>query len=85
MVDFKEILRYIVHTDNTVIFHTYQIHGKELYTYDEEKGWQLNVTDEKIIALLFDMVKNLNEERKLLWEQITKLYALQPINIYKEK
>ena len=64
MVDFTDILKFIVHTDNPIIFHTYQVHGKNLYFYDEYNGWRLDVTDEKIINLLFDIVKNLDKQNK---------------------
>ena len=85
MVDFKELMKFIVHTDNPIIFNTYQIHGKNLYLFDEEKGWRLDVTEEKIIDMLFDMVKNLNEQNKLLRNSLFEIHntSLQPIILKK--
>jgi hypothetical protein len=64
MSKLQEIKDFIIFSSNPTVYNTYQLHGKKLYIHDENGNWKQDFTDEKIIAMLFDMVKNLDEVNK---------------------
>lgn len=69
-----EIMEFIVKTNNPVIFGTFQSKSKDLYKFDEYDGWTTDFTDEKIIDLLFQMVKNLDKQNEMINQQLIDKY-----------